>query len=160
MRAKAIVMRVKEVMSVPATAVVPSDSLYVADGIMSLGAVRHLPVVRDDEVVGVVSHRDILRAPGLLADLLDSPSPVLKALRVEDVMSSPVVTIGAEASIQEAADRLLKHRVGCLPVLEGGRLAGIVTTSDVLRAVAGPAGRVEGWQAVRRRGSAAPTMAT
>lgn len=136
-------MRMKDLMSVPATAVAPGDSLHVADGIMSMGAVRHLPVVSGGRLVGVLSHRDILRAPGLLSPSLDSTRTVLKALRVEDVMSTPALTIGADASVQEAAKLLLKNRVGCLPVLDGGRLAGIVTTSDLLRAIAGPAGMAD-----------------
>ena len=53
-------------------------------------------------------------------------------------MTRQLVTIGAGAMVQEAADLLLKHRVGCLPVLERGALVGIVTTSDVLRAIVGP----------------------
>jgi acetoin utilization protein AcuB len=133
----------KDLMSVPATAVAPGDSLHVADGIMSMGAVRHLPVVSGGRLVGVLSHRDILRAPGLLSPSLDSTRTVLKALRVEDVMSTPALTIGADASVQEAAKLLLKNRVGCLPVLDGGKLAGIVTTSDLLRAIAGPAGMAD-----------------
>jgi CBS domain-containing protein len=53
-------------------------------------------------------------------------------------MTREVVTIDAEATVQAAAERLLKHKVGCLPVLERGALVGIVTTSDVLHALAGP----------------------
>jgi acetoin utilization protein AcuB len=147
-------------MSVPAAVVAPDDSLHVADGIMSMGAVRHLPVVSGGELVGVVSQRDILRAPGLLAPLIESASAILKELRVEDVMSSPVVTIGAEASVQEAANRVLKHRVGCLPVLEAGRLVGIVTTSDLLRAIAGPAAVADdGGEVVGHRTPEAPSLA-
>jgi CBS domain-containing protein len=134
-------------MSAPAATVAPDDSLHIADGTMSLGGVRHLPVLDGRELVGIVSERDILRAPGLLAPVdslaIDSRA-VLKVLRVADVMSSPPLAIRAEASIEEAAALLLAHRVGCLPVLEDGRLAGIVTTSDLLRVVTrghGPAER-------------------
>jgi CBS domain-containing protein len=67
----------------------------------------------------------------------------LKALRVQDAMSSPVLTIGPDESIQDAAATLLEHRVGSLPVIEEGRLVGIVTTSDLLRAVARSAPALE-----------------
>lgn len=106
-----------------------------------MGVVRHLPVVSGGDLVGVVSQRDILRSPGLLSPVLGlgvDTRAALKTLRVEDAMSPTVLTIGAEASIREAAERMLKHRVGCLPVVEGGALVGIVTTSDLLRAIAGP----------------------
>ena len=153
-------MRVKQVMSVPATAVLPADSLHVADGIMSMGGVRHLPVVRDGDVVGVVSHRDILRATGLVAPLIDNTRAALKALRVEEVMSSPAVTIDAEASLQAAAGRLLMNRVGCLPVLEAGKLVGIVTTSDLLRAISGPVGLLDSGGSASGRGTPmSPTLA-
>ena len=133
-------MRVRNMMSAPAATVTPGDTLHVADGTMSLGGVRHLPVVKGRKLVGVISQKDILRAPGLLGPSVGfavDTRTLLKALRVEDVMSSTIVTIGADATVREAAERLLNHRVGCLPVLELGTLVGIVTTSDVLRAVAG-----------------------
>jgi CBS domain-containing protein len=134
-------LRVKHVMKVPVATVSPSESLYIADGLMSLGELRHLPVLSGGALVGILTHRDILRAPGLLAPVLEFAADTraaLRALRVEEVMSTAVVTIGAEASVKEAAEQLLEHRVGCLPVMEDGRLVGIVTTSDLLRAIAGP----------------------
>jgi acetoin utilization protein AcuB len=108
-------------------------------------------VLRDGALVGILTHRDILRAPGLLAPALEYAADTraaLRALRVEEAMSSPVITIRADASAKEAAERLLEHRVGCLPVMEGGRLVGIVTTSDLLRAIAGPPERVADPRAV------------
>lgn len=135
-------MRVRGLMKTPVTTVDPDDSLHVADGIMSLGGIRHLPVVRGSALVGILTHRDILRAPTTVAGtslgFAADPSVVLRALRVGDVMTREVVTIGSEAMVQEAAELLLRHRVGCLPVLERGGLVGIVTTFDVLRAVIGP----------------------
>ncbi len=133
-------LRVKHVMKVVAT-VSPSETLYIADGLMSLGDVRHLPVLSGKALVGILTQRDLLRAPSLLAHVPEfaaDPRAALWALRVEEVMTTPIVTIGAEASVEEAAEQLLKDRVGCLPVMEDGRLAGIVTTSDLIGAIAGP----------------------
>lgn len=134
-------MRLRNLMRAPVTTVTPSDSLHLADGIMSLGGVRHLPVLSKGRLVGILTQRDVLRAPGVLAPVLGlaaNTRAALKALRVEEAMTRTVVTIGANASRQKAAAQLLKHRVGCLPVLERGGLVGIVTTSDLLRAIAGP----------------------
>lgn len=132
-------MRVRDVMSVPAAAVASDDSLHVADGTMSLGGVRHLVVLSGGELAGVVSERDILRAPGMLAPvdgLAVDARAALKVLRVGDVMSSPAITVRGDTPVAEAAALLVDNRVGCLPVLEEGRLVGIVTTSDLLRSVA------------------------
>jgi CBS domain-containing protein len=132
-------MRVKHLMSAPAATVAPGDSLHMADGLMYMGGVRHLPVVNSGgDLVSVISQRDILRAPGLLSPMLSSTKAVLKSHRVDEVMSREPVTIGAEASVEAAAQKLLHHRVGCLPVVVGGALVGIVTTTDLLRALAGP----------------------
>ena len=133
------VVRVKELMSAPAATVAPGDSLHIADGMMSLGEVRHLPVVSNGELVGVISQRDILRAPGLRSSLLSTARAALRSLRVQDVMSVELVTIGADASVEDAAQKLLSHRVGCLPVVESGALLGIVTTSDLLGLLTGEA---------------------
>ena len=135
-------MRVRDIMSVPAATVTPDDSLHVADGTMNLGGVRHLPVQDGPDLVGVISERDILRAPGVLTPvdgLAVDARALLRVLRVGDAMSSPAITIAADAPVAEAAGLLLRHRVGCLPVLADGSLAGILTTSDLLRAMAQPA---------------------
>jgi CBS domain-containing protein len=126
---------------------------------MSMGGVRHLPVVSNGALVGVISQRDILRAPGLLSHLLSTARAALRSLRVQDVMSIDLVTIGADASVEEAAQKLLDHRVGCLPVVEAGALVGIVTTSDLLRALAGPPEAADAVVKAANRSSAAPAPA-
>jgi acetoin utilization protein AcuB len=133
-------MRVKEFMAAPAAAVAPEDSLHVADGIMSLGGIRHLPVLSGGKVVGILSQRDVLRAPSAVAPvdgLAVDVAAMLKLIQVREVMATPPIVIGPEATLAEAAARLLEHRVGCLPVVESGALTGILTTSDILRALAG-----------------------
>lgn len=130
-------MKVGEFMKTPVTTIAPDESLHVADGIMTLGGLRHLPVVSGGALVGILTHRDILRAPATFF-LAADPRSLLKALTVRDVMTRDVVTIEAGASMETAAERLLKHRVGCLPVVESGAVVEIVTTSDLLHTITGP----------------------
>jgi acetoin utilization protein AcuB len=132
-------LKVKDMMKTPVTTVGPEESLHIADGLMTLGNLRHLPVLSEGKLVGILTHRDMLRAPGLLAPVLGLAADTRAALRtlhVQEAMTTEVVTIGAEASLQEAAEQLLKYRVGSLPVMELGRLVGIITTSDLLHAMA------------------------
>lgn len=131
-------MKLKDLMKTRVTTIAPDESLHVADGIMTLGGLRHLPVVSGGALVGILTHRDILRAPTSFLGVAADVRAVPRALTARDVMTRDVVTIDADATVQQAAERLLKHRVGCLPVLERGALVGIVTTSDLLHAIVGP----------------------
>lgn len=131
-------MKLRDLMKKRVTTIAPDESLHLADGIMALGGLRHLPVVSGGALVGILTHRDILRAPTTFFGFATDARAVLRALTARDVMTREVVTIDAEATVQAAAERLLKHKVGCLPVLERGALVGIVTTSDLLHAIVGP----------------------
>ncbi|MBI2462022.1 MAG: CBS domain-containing protein, partial [Candidatus Rokubacteria bacterium] len=59
---------------------------------------------------------------------------LLAKLTVGEVMSRQLITVGPDRPVEEAAERMLDHRIGSLPVLEGGRLVGILTETDLLRA--------------------------
>lgn len=110
------------------------DTLRIVQEIMELGSVRHLPVVRRGELVGVVSQRDLLKAS--LSNVMGIPaeeqSLFLEGVRIEEVMSKPPVSIDPDASVQSAARLMADRKIGCLPVLEAGRLVGIITETDVL----------------------------
>jgi len=99
-------MKVSHVMRMPVTTVEPKETVHIAEGIMALGGFRHLPVVVDGELVGIVTDRDLLRAPAVLTHLhgIDDTRAAGRALRVEDLMSKPVVTVGPETALAEAAD--------------------------------------------------------
>ena len=109
--------------------------MEIADGMMTMGRVRHLPVLDGSEVVGVLSQRDLFRSVmgAALAYGMGRPQEILRTLEVGDVMTVPAVTIGPEAPVQEAARAMEEKRIGCLPVIEGGRLVGILTDTDILR---------------------------
>ena len=119
-------MKVREVMTTDNLLTIgEDDSLAVAAHRMTLGPCRHLPVVRDREVVGVISERDIL---GWSArHRLDGPSDLVRA-----AMVAPAAVASPDEEIGEAAARMISRRIGSLPVLVSGRLVGIVTSTDLL----------------------------
>ena len=131
--------RVRDVMSRKMVTISESDTLSTVEDIMTLGHVRHVPVVRAGKLVGVVSERDLLRAS--LSNLTEFASEQRRAflhlVEIARVMSSPPIVIDIDASIQEAARVMAEHKIGCLPVMEDESLSGLVTETDVLRFFAG-----------------------
>jgi CBS domain-containing membrane protein len=133
-------LKVRDVMTTDPTTLKRNDKLTLADDIMRLGRVRHLPVVDDDGrvLVGIVSQRDLFR--DALAQALGygrhAQRRILDSLSVKEVMTSEVATISPEASLAEAARLLTDRKIGCLPVVDGGRLVGILTEGDFVALVA------------------------
>ena len=115
------------------------DNLRIVDEIMQLGRVRHLPVVRRGQLVGVVSQRDLLHASlsNVMGVASEEQTLFLEGVNISQVMSSPPISIGPEAPVQEAARIMAACKIGCLPVIEDSKLAGIVTETDLLRYFAG-----------------------
>jgi CBS domain-containing membrane protein len=115
-----------------------TDTLGLADDIMELGRIRHLPVVSAGVVVGVVSQRDLYRAA--VSSMLQMPRSEerewLGKIPVVNVMSANVVTVAPDAPMQTAVELMLSHRIGCLPVVEHGKLVGLVSETDCLRFLA------------------------
>jgi CBS domain-containing protein len=105
----------------------PQDNLGLATQLMLWGGVRHLPVVRDNTVLGVLSERDILRHNAEVGAKLGAQQPVERAMR------APAITVGPDDSFVTAVTLMLSRKVGCLPVVSASGLVGIVTTTDVLR---------------------------
>jgi predicted transcriptional regulator len=130
--------RVREIMETKLVTISASERLSMVEDIMTLGHVRHMPVVQGGELVGVVSERDLLRASlSVLSEHRDAERRMfLHVVEISRVMSSPPVVIGPDATIREAALLMADRKIGCLPVVEGGRLIGLVTETDVLRWVA------------------------
>lgn len=130
-------MKVRDLMSAEVATVRRNDQLLIADDLMRLGRIRHTPVLDDDteEVVGVLSQRDLFR--GALARALGygqhAQQKVLGMLLVKDVMTTDPVTVRPDAALAEAARLMLERKIGCLPVVEDGKLVGILTESDFVR---------------------------
>ena len=132
-------MKVRDLMSSDVVTLHSSETLDIADRIMALGRIRHMPVLNEnDELVGIVSQRDLFR--GALASALGygkaEQARVLGQLLVKEVMTAEPVTIGADASLADAAGLMLKRKIGCLPVVEGDRLVGLITEADFVAHVA------------------------
>lgn len=101
----------------------PDDSLAKAKEMMDVAGFRRLPVVKNGEIVGMLTERNLREHGGYL-----------ESTKVNAAMSTPVVSVGPNSTVQEAARLMLRHKIGGLPVVDGGKLVGIVTTIDMLRA--------------------------
>ena len=114
----------------------PEDSFRHAMTLIRQKGIRHLPVLEEGGLVGILTDRDIRQA---------SPSPatsleihelhyLLEKVKIREIMTRKVHTVTPETPIEEAARLMLTHRIGGLPVLEAGRLVGIITETDILTA--------------------------
>jgi CBS domain-containing protein len=128
--------RVRDLMTSEVTTLRRNDKLSIADDVMRLGRIRHLPVLDEEEqVVGIVSQRDLFR--GALARALGygahAQQKLLGQLLVKEVMTNDPTTISPDAPLADAAHLMLRQKIGALVVTEDGRLAGILTEADFVR---------------------------
>jgi CBS domain-containing protein len=116
----------------------PEDTLDLANDVISLGRIRHIPVVDDGRLIGLLSERDLIGAAGSRVFGLKQKgkSALFKTVPLKDVMKKKVITVSPQTKITEAAHLMAEKKIGCLPVLNEGALVGLVTTTDLLRFVA------------------------
>ena len=132
-------MRVRDVMTKDVVTLVESEKLLVADDVMRLGRIRHLPIVdASGKLVGIVTQRDLFHS-GLLRVLGSGASErsAREVIVVGEAMHPDVVTTTPDAPLAEAARVMLDHKVGCLVVLEHERIVGILTETDFVKLAAG-----------------------
>ena len=157
-------MQVKHLMTSKVATVSPDHSVWHVAHILLKKGVSGLPVVDNDgALVGIITEGDLLRrselgTAGLTLDGAGQPDDLARAYiksrswKVGDVMSSDVISVDESTTIQSAAALLGIHRIKRLPVLRRGRLAGILSRADLLKAVSrgGPDPEIRGEDAVLR----------
>jgi len=118
------------VMSTGLVTLSPEASLADARSLMHEHRIHHLPVVDpNNKLLGLLTLSDLLRASD--SSLRDADERIhAKDIRIGDVMVTEVATVSAAASLRQAALFLEKHRIGCLPVMDGETIVGIITDSD------------------------------
>ena len=133
-------MRVRDVMTRSLITTSPETSVLDARAVMDKQRIRHLLVTDEDgELLGLVTDRDIrlnLPSPATTLSVWEM-NALLARLSVGEVMTRSVISVGPDRDVREAASIMLHHKIGALPVRESGRLVGIVTETDLLRAFVG-----------------------
>lgn len=128
---------VREIMMGSPVTLKPDETLDLANDVISLGRIRHIPIVEDGRLVGVLSERDMLGAAATTIFGLKhkSKSALLKTFLIKDVMKKKVVTVTPDTPIKDAAHLMKEKKIGCVPVVNEGSLVGLLTTTDILRYV-------------------------
>ena len=123
---------VRDLMTERVFTVTPADDLATLYDLMDSRRVRHVPVVEDEELVGLVTTVELSRcALGKVDDLpLSEERAMLRRRHIRDIMLGEPDTIEPDIPLQDAAEMLLENKIGCLPVVEGMHLVGIITEAD------------------------------
>lgn len=128
---------VSDWMIVEPKTVEPETPVLEAEWIMQEGGFRHLPVMHQDRLVGIISDRDLrgVTAPSATTLSRYELNYLVSRTSVSRIMNAPVVTIAPDDRIEDAALAMVDHKISCLPVVDGARLVGILTMTDLLHAL-------------------------
>jgi len=130
-------MRVRDVMSRAVLSVTATTPVAEARRLMLREQIRHLLVMDATRLEGIVTDRDIrlnLPSPATTLSVWEMNALLMK-LTVGEIMTTALVTIRPDGGVDDAAELMLTHKFGALPVTEDGQVVGIVTETDLLRAL-------------------------
>ena len=130
---KAPMLLVKDSMSRQVVALPPQATAGEALALCRERRIRHMPVLEDRRLVGIVSDRDLRSATPALGD--PARAEALGRILISEVMASEVTTALPDDPIEEAANAMREKKIGCLPVVEDDNLVGIISSSDVMEAL-------------------------
>jgi acetoin utilization protein AcuB len=123
-------MFVQDCMTLDPVTVRPGSDPMAALMVLTVRGFRHLPVVdTDGNLVGIVDRADL----ELFQSKAGSPSITKRQHRVDQAMTHEVVTVPPDCPLEEAASLMVEHKIGSLPVVEGGKLVGIITETDIFK---------------------------
>lgn len=136
-------IRVADWMTETVLAVETFDSIAVARQLMAKHRINQLPVMDDGRLIGIVTDRDIRDAypTSMMIDRAEAIDRFAEKITVEEVMTHDVFVVRPETPLATAVSLLRRHRIGSLPVVKNGKLAGIITRSDILDFVLSPTGK-------------------
>lgn len=129
-------MFVRERMTVNPLTVTETTPIFEAGELLRKNNIARLPVIKDGKLIGIITEEDLLRVSPSQATTLSvwELNYVLSKLQVKDGMTKNPVTITPDATLEEAAMLMRDKKVGALPVVENGKLIGIITESDIFDA--------------------------
>ena len=132
-------MNIGEVMKSPVETLSTKSSILVATRLMKDKGIKHLPVLDESgRLTGVVTDRDLKRASASDASTLEIHELfyLLDKVLIDDVMTKNPICIASDDKAQQAAYLMVTNRIGCLPVVDGDQLVGIITKDDLLQVLA------------------------
>lgn len=152
-------MKVKDVMNSNVVSCKPDDTVREAARVLKENNISGAPILEGEELVGIVSEGDLLKLlilPEKGELWLPSPFEVIEvpirelfgweetkkmlsdvgSTNIEEIMTKDVHTISSEASVEEASEHMIRHRINRLPVTEDGRVVGIITRGDIIKGLA------------------------
>jgi len=128
-------MFVNQYMTPDPVVIPPDDNFPQAMDVIRKHKIRRLPVVDGDRLVGIVVEKDLLStqpSPATTLSLYEIYS-LLETIRMRQIMTCPVITVEGDCPVEDAARIMVENTVSCLPVMEAGKLVGIITETDVFR---------------------------
>ena len=126
---------ISEIMTKNIIALNRDDDLETAEMLFKRNKIRHIPVVAEDVIIGMLSYTDLLRisfADAVYETEEELDTLVYNMFTIDQVMAKNVVTVSSTATIKEVAKILAENEFHALPVVDDGRLVGIVTTTDLI----------------------------
>lgn len=129
-------LQVKDLMSENLEAVAPDAHIHDVLKTMNRAGYRHIPVVADDELVGIITDRDIrlaVNSPVIKEDADLSRETILDGVKVNDCMTCEPQCVSPNTPLNEVADLLSLNKFGAMPVVDDGKLVGMISYIDFLK---------------------------